>query len=83
MRRNHQPCRVCGAEHQNPMSSSICSPCGAAERAARETSAQAEREAAEQAERRQQRVDQDYLDDVGSRLDTDMDRLIDIIHRRA
>ena len=26
--RAHRPCRVCGAEHTNPMSSSICPPCG-------------------------------------------------------
>lgn len=33
--RTYSPCRVCGAAHNNPSSSSICSPCGAAERAAR------------------------------------------------
>lgn len=27
-----QPCRVCGGEHENPMSSSICTLCGARER---------------------------------------------------
>lgn len=36
MRRYWAPCRVCGAEHTNPMSSSICSTCGAEERDARE-----------------------------------------------
>jgi hypothetical protein len=35
-RRLHWPCRACGADHQNPMSSSICQPCGASEREARE-----------------------------------------------
>lgn len=34
-RLNWVPCRVCGAAHNNPSSSSICSPCGATERAAR------------------------------------------------
>lgn len=29
------PCRVCGSKHNNPASSSICSPCGQAEREAR------------------------------------------------
>lgn len=33
--RTWSPCRICGAAHNNPSSSSICSPCGAAERAAR------------------------------------------------
>lgn len=28
------PCRVCGADHNNPRSSSICPSCGAAESAA-------------------------------------------------
>lgn len=32
--RNYQPCRVCGAEHTNPSSSSICPACGASERRA-------------------------------------------------
>lgn len=41
-RRNWFPCRVCGAEHTNPMSSSICSPCGAAEREASERAKAAE-----------------------------------------
>lgn len=27
-KRDWSPCRVCGADHNNPMSSSICSPCG-------------------------------------------------------
>lgn len=35
-RRNWWPCRVCGSEHTNPMSSSICSPCGRAESEANE-----------------------------------------------
>lgn len=35
VRRNWFPCRVCGVEHTNPASSSICAECGAAERAAR------------------------------------------------
>lgn len=30
-KRNWRPCRVCGAEHCNPLSSSICSECGAKE----------------------------------------------------
>lgn len=34
-RLNWMPCRVCGAQHTNPMSSSVCSPCGKAERDAR------------------------------------------------
>jgi hypothetical protein len=29
--RTYRPCRVCGAEHDNPMSSSICPTCGYAE----------------------------------------------------
>lgn len=36
MRRHWSPCRVCGVEHTNPMSSSICSACGADERDTRE-----------------------------------------------
>jgi SMC interacting uncharacterized protein involved in chromosome segregation len=28
MARKHQPCRVCGADHINPASSSICVSCG-------------------------------------------------------
>jgi len=32
--RHWQPCRVCGKEHTNPQSSSICPGCGAAEAAA-------------------------------------------------
>lgn len=43
MRRNWFPCRVCGKEHTNPMSSSICQPCGEKER---EERVQAERQAA-------------------------------------
>lgn len=35
-RRHWTPCYVCGAEHKNPMSSSLCSPCGQAKRAERE-----------------------------------------------
>ena len=31
--RTHMPCRNCGNHHSNPMSSSICTPCGAAESA--------------------------------------------------
>lgn len=33
--RTWSPCRVCGASHNNHMSSSVCSPCGKAERDAR------------------------------------------------
>lgn len=44
-RRNWWPCRVCGAEHHNPMSSSLCAPCGVATRDAREAEESAEREA--------------------------------------
>lgn len=47
MRRNWWPCRVCGAEHKNPMSSSLCEACGAAERAQREDTERTEREAYE------------------------------------
>lgn len=47
-RRNWWPCRVCGAEHTNPMSSSICSPCGQAESEARILEAEAERLAFEE-----------------------------------
>ncbi len=42
-KRNWSPCRVCGAEHQNLMSASICSPCGQRERDAREEAELAER----------------------------------------
>lgn len=35
-RQNWYPCYVCGAEHRNPMSSSICSSCGKAKRAERQ-----------------------------------------------
>lgn len=35
MARHWAPCRVCGAEHTNPMSSSICAPCGMKEHEAR------------------------------------------------
>ncbi len=42
-RRFWQPCRVCGAEHQNPMSSDICSSCGARERRKREREEEVER----------------------------------------
>lgn len=42
-RRHWQPCRVCGAEHTNPASSSICSPCGQNEREARIAEVEAER----------------------------------------
>lgn len=38
-KRHWQPCRVCGKEHTNPQSSSICPTCGAAEAAARNTDA--------------------------------------------
>lgn len=31
-RRNWWPCRVCGAQHTNPQSSSICPECGIKER---------------------------------------------------
>ncbi len=31
-KRSWTPCRVCGGDHKNPMSSSICSTCGEAER---------------------------------------------------
>lgn len=31
MRRAHLPCRVCGYQHTNPRSSSICPECGAKE----------------------------------------------------
>ena len=34
--RNWGPCRVCGAAHHNPMSSSICPSCGKVEREASE-----------------------------------------------
>lgn len=34
MSRMWLPCRVCGSKHSNPASSSICSPCGQAEREA-------------------------------------------------
>lgn len=37
--RHWQPCRVCGKEHTNPQSSSICPTCGAAEAAARNADA--------------------------------------------
>jgi hypothetical protein len=37
--RNWQPCRVCGKDHTNPSSSSICPVCGAAEAAARNADA--------------------------------------------
>lgn len=47
MRRNWWPCRVCGAEHNNPMSSSICAACGASESNRREQEQRAEREAYE------------------------------------
>lgn len=47
MRRNWWPCRVCGVGHKNPMSSSICSSCGAIESKAREEAKRAEREAYE------------------------------------
>ena len=39
--RTYRPCRVCGAEHDNPMSSSICPTCGYAE--ATKTNRMAER----------------------------------------
>lgn len=32
MTRNWWPCRVCGKNHKNPSSSSICAPCGQIER---------------------------------------------------
>ena len=35
MTRTWLPCRVCGTRHKNPLSSSICSPCGQEEREAR------------------------------------------------
>jgi hypothetical protein len=47
-RRNWFPCRVCGAEHTNPASSSICAECGAAERAARLEAEHEERRAFEE-----------------------------------
>lgn len=47
-RRLWMPCRVCGATHQNPMSSSICQPCGAAEREAGVAARRAEQAAFEQ-----------------------------------
>ena len=31
-KRNHMPCRVCGGNHKNPASSSICPSCGEKER---------------------------------------------------
>ena len=37
--RNWQPCRVCGDDHTNPQSSSICPACGAVEAAARNADA--------------------------------------------
>ena len=42
MRRHWSPCRVCGEEHTNPMSSSICPPCGIAESEANERARAAE-----------------------------------------
>ena len=48
MRRNWSPCRVCGEEHTNPASSSICAECGAAERAARLEAEHEEQRAYEQ-----------------------------------
>lgn len=36
MTRTWMPCRKCGADHKNPSSSSICSPCGQIERRDRE-----------------------------------------------
>ena len=47
MTRTWWPCRVCGASHKNPHSSSICSPCGQQERNEREA---AEREGREEFE---------------------------------
>jgi ribosomal protein L37E len=48
MRRHWSPCRVCGVEHTNPISSSICSACGAEERAERERAEWMERQAYEE-----------------------------------
>lgn len=42
------PCRVCGEEHTNPASSSICRPCGMKERERREWEELAERNAYEE-----------------------------------
>lgn len=36
MSRHWTPCRSCGADHSNPMSSSVCPECGAEERRLRE-----------------------------------------------
>lgn len=42
-KRHWQPCRVCGKDHTNPSSSSICQSCGEAERDARIAAERAER----------------------------------------
>lgn len=47
MRRHWTPCRVCGKEHKNPQSSSICLPCGIAESQENARRAREEREAYE------------------------------------
>lgn len=52
MTRTYQPCRVCGREHTNPLSSSICPDCG--ERLAEQTARERAEHEAARAFRRQE-----------------------------
>lgn len=46
-RRKHYPCRKCGMEHKNPLSSSICTICGPKEAAKNRERRRKEREPGE------------------------------------